>query len=268
MIHGPAGSQPQGGSQQGAFTEASSPHVGHAAEGHAAEGHGRRFGGAQIPEQTFSHDDGTAPPALAHAVRNRDVPAVVAALQGGRLLVALVAQLDSATPEGAEKDSHMAAAMWRRPDGRVALMAFTSVAAMSQWDPQARPLPVPAAQAAQAALEDGADALLVDRSVALVGPALWAVAEGRVLVPPSQDADVRAVVETVCAQVLGGADLPQEVALVSGDDSSLTVLVAPEVAGDRQTVGELASRLAAEPVLRARVTGMQIGVAPVRPPVR
>lgn len=239
------------------------PHV-----GHGAESQGPRFHGAQIPEQNFSHDDGSAPQALVDAVRSRDVPGVVSALQGGRLLVALVAQLDSATAEGMEKDSHMAAAMWQRPDGRVALMAFTSVEAMAAWDPHARPLPVPAAQVAQAALEDGADALLVDRTVALAGPALWAVAEGRLLVPPSQDADVRAVVSAACAEILGDAGLPQEVALVSGADSSLTVLVAPQAAGHRASLDELAARLAAEPLLRARVAGMQIGVAPVTPPAR
>lgn len=234
--------------------------------GHAAEGPGPRFHGAQIPEQSFSNDDGTSPAALAEAVCNRDVPAAVSALRGGRLLVALVAQLDSATAAGTEKDSHMAAAMWQRPDGRVALMAFSGVDEMSAWDSQARPLPVPAAQAAQAALEDGADALLLDRTLALSGPALWAVAEGRVLVPPADDPDVRIVVESACAQVLGGAGLPSEVTLVSGEGSTLTLLLAPQAASDRRTLGELASLLAADPVLRSRVGGMQIGVVPVTPP--
>lgn len=233
--------------------------------GHAAEGQGPRFHGAQIPAQAYSDDDGTAPQALAEAVRDRDVPALVAALQGARLLVALVAQLDSASPQGVEKDSHMAAAMWQRPDGRVALMAFTSVAALAQWDTHARPLPVPAAQAAQAALADGADALLVDRAVALAGPALWAVAESRQLLAPASDPQVRQVVEDAAAQTLAVAGLPANVTLAPLGDQGLSILLHPAAAAAREVISDLAARLAADPVLRSRVSGMQIGVAPATP---
>ena len=229
--------------------------------GHAAEGHGPRFHGAEIPEQGFSQDDGTAPAAVASAVSNRDVPALVAALRGGRLLVALVAELDSVTAEGTEKDSHMAAAMWQRPDGRVALLAFTSVAAMADWDPQARPLPVPAAQVAQAALEDGADALLVDRALALAGPSLWAVAEGRELIAPTADPQVRQVVDAAVAATLGANGLPTPVNLAPMGDHGLSVLLHPAAAAAPAVVSELAALLADDPVLRSRVTGMQIGVA-------
>ena len=234
---------------------------GHSNVGHAAEVHGPRFHGAQIPEQDFGTDDGSAPQAVAAAVSQRDVPALVAALQGGRLLVALVAELDSVSPEGSEKDSHMAAAMWQRPDGRVALMAFTSVAAMAAWDPHARPLPVPAAQVAQAALEDGADALLVDRALALTGPSLWAVAEGRQLIAPTADPQVRQVVDDAVAATLGAAGLPTAVTLAPMGDQGLSILLHPIAAAAPETVSDLAKRLAGDPVLRSRVSGMQIGVA-------
>ena len=237
------------------------PHLSAATVGHGAEGFGPRFHGAEIPEQVFGQDDGSAPPAVAAAVSHRDVPALVAALQGGRLLVALVAELDSVSPEGTEKDSHMAAAMWQRPDGRVALMAFSSVAAMAEWDPQARPLPVPAAQVAQAALADGADALLVDRTVALAGPSLWALAEGRALMAPADDPLVRQVVEEAAAQSLAVAGLPAEVILAPMGDQGLSILLHPAAAAAREVVSDLAARLAGDPVLRSRVSGMQIGVA-------
>ena len=42
---------------------------------------------------------------------------------------------------------------------------------MARWDPQARPVPVTAATAATAAIQDGAEALLVD----LAGPATYVV---------------------------------------------------------------------------------------------
>lgn len=229
--------------------------------GHAAEGLGPRFHGAHIPDQDFRDDDGSTPQELAEAVDRRDVPALVAALRGRRLLVALVAQLDSETPEGAEKDSHMAAAMWRRPDGRVALLAFTGVDPMAAWDAQARPLPVPAAQVAQAALEDGADALLVDRALALVGPALWAVAEGRELITPTADPAVRQVVDAAINETLGPAGLPTTVILAPMGEQGLNILLHPKVAAAPEAISSLAERLAGDPVLRSRVSGMQIGVA-------
>jgi hypothetical protein len=70
----------------------------------------------------------------------------------------------------------MAAVLVTGRDGRTALLAFTSTASMRDWDPDARPVSVPTRQAARAALQDGADALVVD----LAGPVLFAV-EGQEL---------------------------------------------------------------------------------------
>ena len=44
------------------------------------------------------------------------------------------------------------------------LPVFTSVAALQEWNAEARPVPVEVARAARAALDDGAEALLVDPS--------------------------------------------------------------------------------------------------------
>ena len=53
---------------------------------------------------------------------------------------------------------------------RLALLAFTGLDAMRSWDPAARPVPVPAPTAALAALQDGAEALLID----VAGPVPYA----------------------------------------------------------------------------------------------
>ena len=83
-----------------------------------------------------------------------------------RLLVPVVAVLGEAEvgPDGLvrDKSSDMGAVLMRGADGRTALLAFTSLDAMHRWDPDARPVPVPAQVAAQAALQDGAAALLID----------------------------------------------------------------------------------------------------------
>ena len=60
----------------------------------------------------------------------------------------------------------MASVLMRGSDGRLALLAFTGLEAMRRWNPDARPVPVPARTAALAAIQDGAEALLID----LAGP--------------------------------------------------------------------------------------------------
>lgn len=145
-----------------------------------------------IPDPGFAGDDGSAPERLTEAlsVYEQDPDGgylpVLAALCGARLLVPVLAVLgeaSTATDPGSEqalaldKFSDMAAVLMRRPDGRKALLAFTSSESLTGWNAAGRPVPVPAAIAAQAAVQDGADALLVD----LAGPVRFVV-EGEDLV--------------------------------------------------------------------------------------
>ncbi len=125
----------------------------------------------RIPDPGFAGDDGAAAPELAAAlVAWRADPSAyaeaVAALRDARLLVPVAAVLG----EGAhherglarEKTSDMATVLLQGADGRLALLAFTGIAALTAWDPEARPVPVTASVAAQSALQDGAAALVVD----------------------------------------------------------------------------------------------------------
>lgn len=134
-----------------------------------------------IPDPGFPDDDGAAEPALrdallAHADGSAPRAAVLAALQGARLLVPVVAVLGEVEVDehglARDKTSDMAAVLVEHADGRRGLLAFTSLDAMQRWDPEARPVPVPARTAATAALQDGAEALLVD----LAGPASYVLA--------------------------------------------------------------------------------------------
>jgi hypothetical protein len=70
-----------------------------------------------------------------------------------------------------DKTSDMATVLMRGRDGRTALLAFTGLDALRRWDPRARPVPVPAAGAAEAARADGASALVVD----VAGPVMFVV---------------------------------------------------------------------------------------------
>jgi hypothetical protein len=133
-----------------------------------------------IPDPGFAGDDGTAPPdvAAALAAYSADTSAAnatLAVLQHARLLVPVVAVAGEVEHDerglARDKTSDMATVLIRRPDGRTGLLAFTGAESMARWDPAARPVPVSMRRAAQAARQDGADALLVD----LAGPTRFVV---------------------------------------------------------------------------------------------
>lgn len=117
-------------------------------------GHDRSLASPQFPG-----DDGTVAPELAAAFG--DDLAVLQALPDVRIFVPIVALLGE-TPADGDKNADMAAVLMTGADGRQALLAFSSVAAMAVWDPQARPVPILGRDAAQATLDEGASALLLD----------------------------------------------------------------------------------------------------------
>lgn len=129
--------------------------------------HGRRLlAAAGAPDDTGAADEALAAALAAYAADPAREPDVLAALAGARLLVPVVASLGE-SETGADglvrdKSADMSAVLMRWDDGRTALLAFTGLDAMHRWDPEARPVPVPARTAALAALRDGAEALLID----------------------------------------------------------------------------------------------------------
>jgi hypothetical protein len=120
--------------------------------------------GRSLAAPQFPGDDGTVDPALAAAFG--DDVAVLQALPDVRVFVPIIAVLGE-TPAGVEKaqgdkNADMAAVLMTGADGRQALLAFSSIATMAAWDPQARPVPILGKDAAQATLDEGAAAILLD----------------------------------------------------------------------------------------------------------
>jgi hypothetical protein len=139
-----------------------------------------QFVGATIPDPGFAGDTGEPPADLtaalsAYAADRSRYAEALGALAGSRLLVPVVAVLGEVEVDEAglahDKSSDMAAVLLTGRDGRRALLAFTGTDRLQAWDPEARPVPVAARLAAQSALQDGADALVVD----LAGPVTLAV---------------------------------------------------------------------------------------------
>jgi hypothetical protein len=145
----------------------------------------------RIPDRGFAGDVGAAAPevtaALAAYARDPGRYAeALGVLVRSRLLVPVVAVLGEVEQDADglahDKSSDMATVLLTGRDGRTALLAFTSTTTLAAWDPEARPVPVRTAVAATSAIQDGADALLVDVAgpVTLVvqGDDLTRVAEG------------------------------------------------------------------------------------------
>lgn len=130
----------------------------------------------------FPGDAGEVDPELAAALASYAAGAtpyveVLAALSRARVLVPVVAVLGEDDPAGGglrrEKTADMATVLLTGADGRQGLLAFTSLSALQAWQADARPVPVTVRDAAEAALHDGATALLVD----LAGPVAFVIEE-------------------------------------------------------------------------------------------
>ncbi|HEY7145253.1 MAG TPA: SseB family protein [Streptosporangiaceae bacterium] len=157
--------------------------------------------GLTIGESQFRDDDGSAPPQAAAALAafaagQGSENAAVQALSSARLLVPVLAAA------GQDRDSEMSVPNLVGADGRAAIPAFTSVAAMARWRPRARPVPAATAQVCQAAVA-GQCAVVVDIAgpvpLAIDGARLAALAQGRPVPPPHQDPDVLAAVQAAAA---------------------------------------------------------------------
>lgn len=139
-----------------------------------------RFAGRAIPDPGFAGDRGEVDPGVAavlqrHAAGTATSAEVLGVLQRTRVLVPVVAVAGEVEVDerglAHDKTSDMAAVLMRGRDGRLALLAFTGSGPLQAWDPAARPVPVSLRDAARAARQDEAAALVVD----VAGPTTYVV---------------------------------------------------------------------------------------------
>jgi len=101
------------------------------------------------------------------------------------------------------------------PDGRNVLPVFTSVAAMSHWNPKARPVPANGVRVALAAADEGTDLVVLDPTsdteFVIRRPALWAMAQSASWLPSYLD-------EEILAEFMAAAD---------GEDAVAAIQLAP-----------------------------------------
>ena len=228
-----------------------------------------------IPASGFAGDDGRADVALTAAVAAAAadpalLPTVLAALHQARVLAPVVALLGE-QETGADglvrdKTADIAVPVLLAADGRRALPVFTDLAALARWDPTARPVPVAGPRAAQVALAEDAEALLLDVAgpVPLTLPAaeLQALAAGRGSLAAWDDAAIAAAV----AGVLDHEPTARSAHLspCAGRDARLTVVVDP--GADVEAVARrLGSAVAALPEVAHGVRGLEVTVTVAAP---
>lgn len=261
----------------------------------ATESHdsgGMPSGGRTLSGGGFADDHGQADPVLrevlsnlgdsADAAAERRLLGLVAAARWLVPAVAVPVDPDRPAPEhrhhGHSHDGHgppatagrpateMSAVTLTGPDGRRAMLVFSGLDALAEWDPAARPVPVSAQTAAQAAVSEGCDVLVVDvasdHATELRPSMVWALAQDQAWVPAHEDPFVERAVSRACQD----ESAVVRHTLGSGPAGTLVVTLALPPGLDATAVQALATRvgeqLATDGELRARVDGLAFRVLP------
>ena len=224
--------------------------------------------GRELTSTGFDADDGGADPALLAALDAGDDGTLMGAMAGARLLVPIVAEpvaVDRSGDLAVEKETSMAAVTLVAPDGQRALPVFSSIAALAAWDAAARPVPVSGQRAAQAAVAEGCDVMVVDlagpRSRELRPSMVWALAQHREWLPPHQDPVVG---EGVRKAVVGEEDVTGH-SLAAGHEPgvlAVRLVLVPGLTADeiQELATRVGERLATDGELRARIDGLAFTV--------
>ncbi|HEX6055662.1 MAG TPA: SseB family protein [Intrasporangium sp.] len=242
-------------------------------EGRPSDSVGQAWAGKTIPTHGFSDDRGEADPGLIDALlacateptpeAETELMTRVAAVRWLVPVVAVPTEVDEQGGLVADTRSDMAAVTLTAPDGRRALPMFSSLESLAAWDPAARPVPVQAAAAAQAAISESCDVLVVDVSsphaAVLRSSMLWALAQERAWVPAHRDDHVARAVRGAVAEEPLVSDHRIEAGQPAGAGVLRVVLLLPPGL-DQAVVSEVATRIgeriATDGEARARIDSL------------
>ncbi len=246
----------------------------------SADSAGTLWRGRVLESTGFDGDTGAADPLLLQAIRVRvATPSAeadarfVELVASARWLIPVVALLGEAgaSDDGlvVEKSTDMAVVTLTAPDGRRALPVFTSTAALAAWDPSARPVPVDGVRAAQAAIAEGCQVLVVDlgsEAPSEVRPSMvWALAQGVSWTAAHTDPFVSRSVERAVAEEGEVAAYRLEEGEPAGS-GVLRVVLGLRPGLDADAVQALATRvaeqLATDGEFRARVDELTFALEP------
>lgn len=242
-----------------------------------ADSAGIPFTGRQFQPNPAAGDDGSAPERVIEAIRRFHageigVADVVAALHTERLLVPLIAEAGDVGvgPHGqmVDKTQELSVVTVAGPDGRAVLPAFTSVAAMSAWNSEARPVPIQAAKVALGAGGEGTPLIIIDpgspTQFAVRRPAFLSLATGEAWTPAFDDVEVAsafgaAVADEDAVTAIGIAP-GDPMARLTGAEVLVVLQVSDAVADDERAamLARVQARWAADPVIAERVDSVAV----------
>ena len=167
---------------------------------------GRPGSGRELTSTGFDGDTGEADAALLAALDDpQDETALMGALADARLLVPILAAPHTEVDDSGEllvepsvavtskgsSSTDMAVVTLTSPDGQRAFPVFSSLAALSDWDANARPSPVTSSRAAQVAVSERCEVMLLDLGSGherVLRPSMvWALAQQRDWLPAHTD---------------------------------------------------------------------------------
>lgn len=233
----------------------------------AADSAGQTWTGRALTSTGFDGDLGAADiDLLAALVDPGDETVLMRAVAGARLLVPIVAAPTEVDDSGAlmvERSTNMAVVTLTSPDGQRALPVFSSLAALAAWDANARPTPVTSSGAAQAAVSERCDVMLLDlgsgHQCVLRPSMVWALAQQRNWLPAHTDPFVAQTLSRATADEADVIDCAGE----EGDPVGagvLRVVLTLRPGLDSAQVQALATRvgeqIATDGEARARIDGL------------
>lgn len=232
--------------------------------GESADTAGIPFTGRQVTSTGFDDDTGAADPALVAALESGNESDWVAALAESRLLVPIVAAPTEVYESGTlavEKSTDMAVVTLTAPDGTKGLPVFSSLDDLARWDPKARPSPVRAAFAAQAAISEQCEVLLLDMAsshrVVVRASMLWSLAQQQAWLPAHEDPFVAKAVDAALVPE-GNAVLGRRLEDAGEGVLRLRLQLTPGLAQEelQALATRVGERLAGDGETRARIEGL------------
>lgn len=241
---------------------------------HRTDTAGIPWEGRDYAASPFPNDRGEREEHVAQALTRFDAgedphrEGIVAALSTSRVLIPIQAiATDVATTESglhADNASDMAMVKLQLPSGDVALPLFTSVEALRLWNPEARPVPMVCAQAAQSAVAEGCTSLVIDlgreQPLVISRGALWALGQGRTWNAPYRDV---AVLEEV-AHLRDEIDEIRDIDLLPSESREVELRLTLVRGLDREELSTVLARvqafLAHSEIVAERVSSLKLSV--------
>jgi hypothetical protein len=195
---------------------------------HRADSSGVPWEGRTFHDNPHAGDTGEAPADVAeHLTAWRtgtgSFTDLVAAFATNRFLIPLVTHagedFDVDNPVMEDKVQELSVITVAGPSGEKVIPAFTSVAAMSAWNSEARPIPIEAQRVALAAASEQTDRIVVNPgtdSIVLRRPVVWSIAQGNSYSAPWESTEF--VTET--RSLLAGIDNLLEIGVAPGDSNA------------------------------------------------